>query len=153
MLGMFGNGPKNLAPSTLQELLRDILKPGYVNQRIEVLKKRLAKLGSKARCMYLKWLWAHVRHNGRTASATASSMSTVKLSLKSRSCRQGLVWSLSGSTCLLHSGKVTNEQNYPIIMMYCASFEGELPTKKEVQAHIQTDTECLHASAMFDLTF
>ena len=47
-----------------EELLKDVLKPGYINQRIEVLKKRLQKKGEReAGPVSFRLAWCNLVHS------------------------------------------------------------------------------------------
>ena len=67
-----------------QEVFRDILKPGYVNQRIEHLKKRAAKSGKEAGKGRDFKAYGSLAH-ARKSSSTGSWMSAATRCLRRRS--------------------------------------------------------------------
>ncbi|CAE7945734.1 unnamed protein product, partial [Symbiodinium sp. KB8] len=81
------------------EFFRDLLQPGFVNRRIESLKKKLKSL-----------------KKDKNESEVPFRFRFLDVTVKSVSEEQ-----------------VCDDFNFPIVLNYCATFAGDLPTKKEVE--------------------
>eukprot|EP00439_Symbiodinium_sp_Y106_P023050 s2614_g2.t2 len=114
--------PNLLRVELLKEWLEDLLKPGYVNQRIESLKKAIFK-----------------KNNG----------SEVRVLIKptKQSIIQALVQEkfryrfLDVTSTAVSEEQVCSDFNFNIVVSYCSSFAEELPTKKEVEAMLNQGLE------------
>ncbi|CAE7469354.1 unnamed protein product [Symbiodinium sp. CCMP2592] len=104
--------PNEKRLALLKEFLEDLLKPGYVNQRIEDLKKKAAKLkkDSKARALF------PIKKTSRILLQETTPF---------------LYRFLDVSSASPSEEQVVSDFNFPIIASYCSSFAGDLPTKKE----------------------
>ncbi|CAE7658665.1 unnamed protein product [Symbiodinium sp. CCMP2592] len=86
--------------------------PGYVNKRIEALKRRLTKVSKKED--------PEAKFRFRFLDVEQKAIS---------------------------EAQVCSDHNYPIILNYCATFAGELPTKKETEEWAEEEAGVLRSFA------
>ncbi|CAE7034151.1 unnamed protein product [Symbiodinium sp. CCMP2456] len=86
--------------------------PGYVNQRIEELRRRLAKASKQD--------GAEVSFRFRFLDVESKSIS---------------------------EAQVCSDHNYPVLLNYCATFAGDLPTKKETEEWAEEEAGVLRSYA------
>ena len=125
--------PNLLRVELLKEWLEDLLKPGYVNQRIESLKKAIFKKnnGSEVRVLIKPTKQSIIqalvqeKFRYRFLDVTSTAVSEEQVGILSFIFRERVLVNLE---------QVCSDFNFNIVVSYCSSFAEELPTKKEVEA-------------------
>ena len=117
----------------LKEWLEDLLKPGYVNQRIESLKKAIYKNKASEVRVLIK--------PTKQSFNPSFGAGEVSLPLPRRHEHHGFggtggnpIKFILRERVLVNLEQVCSDFNFKVVVTYCSSFAEELPTKKEVEA-------------------
>eukprot|EP00439_Symbiodinium_sp_Y106_P018563 s3334_g2.t1 len=138
----------------LKEWLEDLLKPGYVNQRIESLKKAIYKNKAseeKFRYRFLDVTSTTVSEEQEkfryrfldVTSTTVSEEQEIKMMKAAGNDKQARekfrYRFLDVTSTTVSEEQVCSDFNFNVVVTYCSSFAEELPTKKEVEAEDGAD--------------